>query len=70
MPPRALIERSRSRATLRARVRGTAATAPGAAPATFELTAATAADRAIYDAPSSPWRIARRAGRAGGRGLV
>jgi len=38
------------------------ATAPGAAPVTFALTAATAADRATYDAPSSPWRIARGAG--------
>ena len=35
------------------------ATAAGATPLTFALTRATAADRAAYDAPSSPWRIAR-----------
>ena len=34
------------------------ATAPGAAPATFTLVPATAADRTTYKAPDAPWRIA------------
>jgi hypothetical protein len=37
--------------------------APGAAPVTFTLRPATAADRTIYRAPDAPWRIAAGAER-------
>jgi hypothetical protein len=39
------------------------ASAPGAAPVTFRLRPATAADRTIYRAPDAPWRIAAGAER-------